>query len=109
MGTRQLTQSETGEIEKLVKNFLDMYSPKITIAQTKDHEVIWREKQNGSVNEWINIVCSVAINSNRGDFKKIMDFHPSLDGNSIAKEIAKKFFDETDRNITGPLANKLWG
>ena len=109
MGTKQLTQSEINEIENLVKDFLDMYSPKVTIVQTKDHRVIWREEQNGSVNEWENIVCDIVIISNKGNLKKIMDFHPSLDRDSIAKEIAKKFFDEIDRNITGPLANKLWG
>ena len=102
-----LSRDKITKIKSRVQNLLDMYSPVVAIDQTNDYQVIWCEEQNGNVNEWNNIMCSVAISSSKGNFKKIMDFRPSLDEESIAMEIAKKFFDEKNGNINGPLANKL--
>ena len=74
MKTKQLIQNEIEKITNMVKNLLNMYLPQVTILQEYDHQVIWLEKKSGIVNEWNNIVCSIAINSSKSNFKKLMDF-----------------------------------
>ena len=106
MEIKHLSPNEIIKIKNEVQHLLDMYSPIITIKQEHDVRAIW---YIGEKNERNNIVCSIAINSSKGNFEKLMDFYPLFDEKSIAREIAKKFFDEVDKDINGPLANKLWG
>ena len=106
MKIKQLTPDEIVKIKNEIQYLLGMYSPDITIKQEYDIRVIW---YTGEKNERENIVCKITIGSNKGNFEKLMDFYPSLDEKAIAREIAKKFFDEIDKDVNGPLANKLWG
>ncbi|OGZ12104.1 MAG: hypothetical protein A3D67_02470 [Candidatus Lloydbacteria bacterium RIFCSPHIGHO2_02_FULL_51_22] len=98
MKTKQLAQCEVAGIANAIKDWLNMYSPQVTILQVNNHQVIWREEQNGSVNKWNNTVYNITINSSRGNFERLMDFHPLLDRGSVAREITKEFFDEVDKD-----------
>lgn len=106
METKQLSKNEIIKIKNEIHGWLNMYSPIITITQEHDIRVIW---YLGEKNERNNIVCKITIDSDKDKFEELIDFHPSLDEKSIARKIVKDFFDAVDKNITGPLANKLWG
>lgn len=87
-----LAEYEIKEVINKVENLLNEYTPKIVLSQTNsENQVVVRQEQNGEINERNDIVCNIKIISNKGDFEKTMNFHPSLDPKSIANKIAREF------------------
>lgn len=109
MKTKQLTQQEIKQITSEVKNWLDMYSPQVNISQTNSEQLVWRVEQNNKIHVQSHIACNISILSTKDPFEKPMFFHPSFTPKSIARKIARDFFDKVDKNTNGPLAKKLWG